>query len=164
MLKKLLVLAALFATACASTPMTPEERAADSARWLARNGERAGVITTASGLQYRVVRSVGEDQPRPAPEDTVIVHYEGTFPRGGVFDSSYERNEPAEFPLNRVIRGWTEGVGLMRVGEEFELFIPPELAYGARGAGEDIPPNQALVFRVELLGIKRADGTEVRAP
>lgn len=170
-LRGLVLLSGLLLAACATTPLTPEEIAVESRAYMTRNSLERGVVTTPSGLQYRVVRAVGAEQPRPQATDIVIVHYEGRFPssgrfdkRGEVFDSSYERGEPAEFPLNRVIRGWTEGVGLMRLGEEYMLYIPPELAYGERGAGADIPPNQALVFKVELLGIKRADGTELMAP
>jgi len=146
--------------ACATKPLTPEERAAESARFLAENGRRAGWTTTASGLQYRVLRAMGEERARATAADTVQVHYEGRFPSGKVFDSSYERGEPAEFELQRVIDGWTEGVALMREGEMYEFAIPPALAYGARGAGEDVPPNQVLLFKVELLAIVATPAVE----
>jgi FKBP-type peptidyl-prolyl cis-trans isomerase len=139
--------------ACASKPLTPEERAAESARFLAANARRAGVTTTASGLQYRVMRAVQDDAARPTARDTVRVHYEGRLPDGEVFDSSYARGAPAAFELARVIDGWTEGLQLMRPGEMYEFFIPPALAYGERGAGGVIAPNQALVFKVELIEI-----------
>lgn len=107
--------------------------------------------TTASGLVYQ---SLKEGQgASPAPTDVVKVHYRGSFPDGKEFDSSYARGEPAEFPLNRVIRCWTEGVGLMKPGGKAKLICPPAIAYGARGAGNVIPPNATLHFEVELLGV-----------
>ncbi|MBI1188200.1 MAG: FKBP-type peptidyl-prolyl cis-trans isomerase [Alphaproteobacteria bacterium] len=154
------LLGAVAAAACASRSMTPEERAAESARFLAENAMRAGVTTTASGLQYRVLRAAATDAARPAAHDTVVVHYEGRLPDGAVFDSSYERGEPATFALARVIDVWTEGVALMRPGEMYEFFVPPALAYGARGAGGVIPPNQALVFKVELIAVLDAPKAE----
>lgn len=147
---------ALALAACASKPLTPEERAAESARFLAANARRAGVTTTASGLQYRVMRAVQGDAACPTASDTVRVHYEGRLPDGAVFDSSYERGAPAEFELARVIEGWSEGLQLMRPGEMYEFFIPPALAYGERGAGDVIAPNQALVFKVELIEVLSA--------
>lgn len=130
---------------------------AAQAAHLAWNAERRGWTTTASGLQYRRVGPARPAGVQPAARDTVVVHYRGTFIDGREFDSSYARNEPAEFPLNRVIRGWTEGVGLMRTGETFEFLIPAELAYGARGTGGgEIPPNSALRFTVELLEVRPA--------
>jgi FKBP-type peptidyl-prolyl cis-trans isomerase len=135
-------------------------RAADNLRagteFLAQNKTKPGVVTTASGLQYEVL-TAGEG-PRPAPEAVVSVHYRGTLLDGTEFDSSIARGEPAEFPLNQVIPGWTEGVGLMNVGSKYRFWIPSELAYGPNGAGEAIPPNSALVFEVELLGIMPAGG------
>ncbi len=112
----------------------------------------ANVQTTASGLQYEVVTE-GQGA-KPKATDTVLVHYRGTFPDGREFDSSYKRNEPISFPLNGVIAGWTEGLQLMSVGSKYKFTIPPQLAYGTRGAGGVIPPNATLLFEVELLEIQ----------
>jgi FKBP-type peptidyl-prolyl cis-trans isomerase len=120
--------------------------------YLAENARRSGVITTDSGLQYEVV-SQGSGA-RPGLQDIVRVHYEGTFINGTVFDSSYQRGEPTEFPVGRVIPGWVEGIQLMSVGSTYRFVIPSNLAYGSPGAGP-IPPNSTLIFRVELLDIVR---------
>jgi FKBP-type peptidyl-prolyl cis-trans isomerase len=142
--------------------LTPEQNRARSEAYLAQVGTQPGVQTTASGLRYRIDRRVSEDIPRPTPADVVAVHYEGRLIDGQVFDSSYERGEPAQFPLGGVIPGWTEGLQLLRPGEAATLWIPQELGYGSRGAGDgEIPAYSALVFRVELLGIQRPDGTTV---
>lgn len=127
------------------------KNAAEGEKFLAENGKREGVTTTASGLQYEVVKKA--DGPKPAATDTVTVHYRGTLLNGKEFDSSYSRNEPTSFPLNGVIPGWTEGLQLMNVGSKFKFFIPSKLAYAERGAGADIGPNSTLVFEVELLSI-----------
>jgi FKBP-type peptidyl-prolyl cis-trans isomerase FkpA/FKBP-type peptidyl-prolyl cis-trans isomerase FklB len=119
--------------------------------FLAENANAQGVVTTDSGLQYKVVRM--GDGARPAATDTVTVHYRGTLLDGTEFDSSYARNEPISFALDRVIPGWTEGLQLMPMGSEFEFYISPELGYGATGGGP-IPPNSALIFKVELLEIQ----------
>lgn len=124
---------------------------ADGEKFLAENGKRAGVVTTASGLQYEVI-SEGNG-PHPNASDTVRCHYEGTLIDGTVFDSSYMRNQPAEFGLRQVIAGWTEGVQLMKVGAKYKFFIPYNLGYGEHGAGNAIPPYAALIFTVELLAI-----------
>lgn len=120
--------------------------------FLEANGKKEGVKTTDSGLQYEVIKE--GDGPKPAATDEVTVHYHGTLIDGKVFDSSVDRGEPATFPLNRVIRGWTEGLQLMAKGSKYRFFIPHDLAYGERGAGEDILPYSTLVFEVELLDIK----------
>lgn len=120
-------------------------------KYLAENGKREGVTQTASGLQYEVLKKA--DGPKPAVTDTVSVHYRGTLINGTEFDSSYKRGEPATFPLQGVIKGWTEALQLMPVGSKWKLVIPSELAYGERGAGSDIGPNETLIFEVELLGI-----------
>jgi len=120
-------------------------------KFLDENKGKDGVKTTASGLQYEVITPA--EGPKPKATDTVTVHYHGTLLDGTVFDSSVERGEPTEFPLNRVIPGWTEGVQLMSVGGKYRFFIPYDLAYGERGSGADIPPFSTLIFEVELLGI-----------
>ena len=120
--------------------------------FLAENKKKDGIKVTESGLQY-IVEKEGEGV-KPKAEDIVKVHYVGTFIDGTEFDSSYSRNEPAEFPVNGVISGWTEALQLMSVGSKYKLFIPSDLAYGERGAGGAIPPNTALIFEVELLEIK----------
>lgn len=117
------------------------------------NARRRGWHTTPSGLQYRLIGRTNPKGTQPVETDTVKVHYRGTLINGTEFDSSYSRNEPAAFPLNRVIKGWTEGVALMREGETYEFLIPADLAYGARRVGEDIPANSALYFTVELLEV-----------
>ncbi|BDY03521.1 FKBP-type peptidyl-prolyl cis-trans isomerase [Ferrimonas sp. YFM] len=124
---------------------------AEGEAFLAENAKKEGVKVTESGLQYKVITE-GEGA-KPAATDTVEVHYRGTLIDGTEFDSSYKRGESISFPLNGVIKGWTEGLQLMNVGSKYELYIPSELAYGERGAGQSIPGNAALVFEVELLGI-----------
>ena len=118
--------------------------------FLAENKEKEGVVTLESGLQYKVITE-GEGK-QPSETDTVKVHYTGTLLDGTVFDSSVERGEPAQFPLNRVIKGWTEGLQLMKEGSKWELYIPSGLAYGPRGSGA-IEPHSTLVFEVELLEV-----------
>lgn len=126
------------------------EGASKGAAYLAENAKKSGVKTTASGLQYEVITE-GKGA-KPQASDTVKVHYEGKLVDGTVFDSSRQRGEPIEFPLNRVIPGWTEGLQLMSKGSRYKLTIPANLAYGEEGAGP-IPPNSVLVFDVELLDI-----------
>ena len=121
-------------------------------KFLAENATKEGVVTTASGLQYKILTEGTGKSPKAT--DTVLVHYAGTLLSGTEFDSSYRRKEPIEFPLNRVIPGWTEGVQLMKEGAKFRFFIPSKLAYGPRGAGRDIGPNETLIFDVELLKVK----------
>ena len=120
--------------------------------YLAENAKKEGVKVTASGLQSEVIKE-GTGK-KPAATDTVSVHYEGTLINGQVFDSSIRRGQPVEFPLNRVIPGWTEGVQLMSVGSKYRFVIPSNLAYGEHGAGGAIGPNETLIFEVELLDIK----------
>jgi FKBP-type peptidyl-prolyl cis-trans isomerase FkpA len=120
--------------------------------FLADNAVKEGVITTASGLQYQVLTA--GTGASPTARDTVVVNYRGTLINGSEFDSSYlAGREPAEFPLNRVIKGWTEGLQLMSEGAKFRFFIPSHLAYGARGAPPDIAPHETLIFEVELLKV-----------
>lgn len=121
-------------------------------KFLADNGKKQGVVTTASGLQYQVIKE--GDGAHPTAESTVKVHYHGTTIEGIVFDSSVERGEPIEFPLNQVIPGWTEGVQLMSKGAKYKFFIPQELAYGSSSPTPVITPYSCLVFEVELLSFE----------
>ncbi|WP_409995559.1 FKBP-type peptidyl-prolyl cis-trans isomerase [Ferrimonas balearica] len=127
------------------------ENVGQGSAFLAENGQKEGVETTASGLQYEVLEK-GEGTVHPGPTDKVKVHYHGTLINGNVFDSSVERGEPISFGLHQVIKGWTEGLQLMVVGDKYRLFIPANLAYGNRGVGS-IPAGSVLIFDVELLGI-----------
>ena len=126
---------------------------AKEAAFLAENAKKPGITVTASGLQYKVL-STGTG-PMPKATDTVKVHYRGTLLDGNEFDSSYKRNQPAVFPLNGVIKGWTEALQLMKVGSKWQVFLPSSLAYGEQGAGQVIGPNATLIFEVELLGIEK---------
>ena len=121
--------------------------------FLEENAKNDSVKVTESGLQYMVLKE--GNGAKPGPTDTVTVHYTGTLIDGKVFDSSVERGEPATFPLNRVIPGWTEGLQLMSEGSKYRLFIPSELAYGEKGAGDDILPNSTLIFDVELIKVTK---------
>ena len=120
--------------------------------FLEKNRKAEGVKETASGLQYKVIRE-GTGK-RPGPTSRVTVNYEGRHINGEVFDSSYKRHKPITFALNRVIKGWTEGLQLMKEGAHYQLFIPPELGYGHRGAGVAIGPSETLIFDVELLKVE----------
>ncbi|MFT6102805.1 MAG: FKBP-type peptidyl-prolyl cis-trans isomerase FklB [Granulosicoccus sp.] len=126
------------------------------AAYLAANAEKEGVVTTESGLQYKEVVA-GDGEETPTANDGVTVNYKGTLIDGTVFDSSYDRGQPASFPVNGVIPGWIEALQLMNVGDKFELTIPSDLAYGSGGTGPVIGPNATLVFEVELLEIARAE-------
>ncbi len=127
------------------------EAKAKGEKFLADNKAKKGVTTTASGLQYEVIKA--GDGPKPVPTDRVNVHYHGTLIDGKVFDSSVERGMPITFGVQEVIKGWTEALQLMPVGSKWRVYIPSTLAYGEQGAGGDIGPNEALIFDVELLGI-----------
>lgn len=135
-----------------------KQQKAEGKIFLEENLKNPAVQTTESGLQYIVLKE--SEGPKPNETDKVKVHYEGTLLDGTVFDSSYERGESIEFPLNQVIRGWTEGVQLMSVGSKYKFFIPYELAYGEQGAGGIIPPYATLIFTVELLDINSASITD----
>ncbi len=128
-----------------------EKNATEGKKFLEENKSKEGVKTTASGLQYKVLKE--GNGPIPKETDTVKVNYRGTTIDGTEFDSSYKRGQPAEFPVNRVIKGWTEALLLMKVGSKYQLYVPAELAYGDRGAGSDIGPNAMLMFDVELISI-----------
>ncbi|GAB4370726.1 MAG: macrophage infectivity potentiator Mip [Deltaproteobacteria bacterium] len=130
-----------------------EKNRKEGEEFLAANAKKEGVITLPSGLQYKVLKS--GNGPSPTLNDTVETNYRGTLIDGTEFDSSYKRGQPATFPVNGVIEGWKEALQKMKVGDKWQLFVPANLAYGERGAGRDIGPNQALIFEVELLGIKK---------
>ena len=130
---------------------TTKINAEKGAEFLAKNETQKGVVTTDSGLQYKIEKE--GDGAIPTETSTVKVHYKGTLLDGTEFDSSYKRGEPATFPANGVIRGWTEALSIMPVGSKWTLYIPSELAYGAQGAGQMIEPNSTLIFEVELLEI-----------
>ena len=128
-----------------------EKNIREAEEFLAANRKKAGVTETPTGLQYEVIENA--EGPKPDRTSKVRVHYTGTLLNGSVFDSSVQRGEPAEFGLNQVIPGWTEGLQLMSEGAKYRFFIPARLAYGERGAPGAIPPNAALIFEVELLKI-----------
>ncbi len=124
-------------------------------KFLEGNKTKQGIVTLKSGLQYKILKKGTGASPKAT--DTVKCHYKGTTIDGKEFDSSYKRGEPATFALNRVIKGWTEGLQLMKEGGKWQFFIPSELAYGERGSGPDIGPNEVLIFEVELLGIEKPE-------
>ncbi|MFA5984146.1 MAG: FKBP-type peptidyl-prolyl cis-trans isomerase [Methylococcaceae bacterium] len=130
---------------------SPEDNKIAGMAFLAENAKKANIVTTPSGLQYEVLTA--GTGATPSASDNVTVHYKGTTIDGKEFDSSYGRGEPATFPLNRVIAGWTEGVQLMKEGAKYRFYIPSELAYGEHGAGP-IAPNATLIFDVELIKIQ----------
>jgi FKBP-type peptidyl-prolyl cis-trans isomerase FklB len=138
------------------------KNAAEGAKFLEENKKKEGVKTTASGLQYKVIKE--GSGPSPKETDTVVTNYRGTLIDGTEFDSSYKRNEPATFQVNRVIKGWIEALQLMKPGAKYQLFIPAALAYGERGAGQTIGPNATLLFEVELLSIAQPSPTPSIAP
>lgn len=138
------------------------KNAAEGEKFLTENKKKDGVKTTTSGLQYKVLKEGSGASPKET--DTVVTNYKGTLIDGTEFDSSYKRNEPASFPVNRVIKGWTEALQLMKPGAKYQLFIPSSLAYGERGAGQLIGPNATLIFDVELLSIKPPEPAATVAP
>jgi FKBP-type peptidyl-prolyl cis-trans isomerase len=138
------------------------KNAAEGEKFLAENKKKEGVKVTASGMQYKVLKE--GTGPMPKETDTVVTNYKGTLIDGTEFDSSYKRGEPASFPVNRVIKGWTEALQMMKTGSKYELVIPANLAYGERGAGREIGPNSTLIFEVELLSIKPPDAPAAAAP
>jgi FKBP-type peptidyl-prolyl cis-trans isomerase FklB len=139
-----------------------EKNATEGEKFLAENKKKEGVKTTPSGLQYKVTKE--GTGPQPKDTDTVTVNYRGTLINGTEFDSSYKRGEPATFPVTGVIKGWTEALELMKVGSKYQLFIPPNLAYGERAMGPDISPNSTLIFEVELVSIKPGASAASPAP
>lgn len=128
-----------------------QSNADDAKKFLEENKSKEGIVVTDSGLQYKIITAGSGDSPKAS--DKVKVHYRGRLIDGTEFDSSYKRGTPAEFPVNGVIKGWTEALQLMKPGGKWELYIPPELAYAERGAGNSIPPNALLIFEVELLEV-----------
>lgn len=158
MARRLLILiAAAVLAACAPPAVQAPDHSAESKAFLVTNAKADGVRTLPSGLQFKVVRNGPEGGLRPREADEVKVHYEGKLVSGQVFDSSYERGQPAALPLRGLIPGWIEALQLMRPGDEWILYVPPELGYGAEDKG-DIPPNSVLIFRIELIGVLPAPG------
>lgn len=137
---------------CGAEAQGADSNRAAGAAFLAENAQREGVVTLPSGLQYEVIEE--GDGATPGRRSTVVVHYSGTLIDGTPFDSSHQRGEPARFPVNRVIPGWTEALRLMQVGDKWRLFIPADLAYGDRGVGPVIAPGSTLIFEVELLEVR----------
>lgn len=137
---------------CGAEAQLAESNRAIGEAFLAENAQREGVVTLPSGLQYEVIEE--GDGATPGRRSTVVVHYSGTLIDGTPFDSSLQRGEPARFPVNRVIPGWTEALRLMKVGDKWRLFIPADLAYGDRGVGPVIAPGSTLIFEVELLAVR----------
>lgn len=129
-----------------------EKNKKEGEAFLAQNKTKEGVITTASGLQYKII--IKGNGKIPTAQDTVVAHYKGTLVDGTEFDNSFKRNEPATFPVTGVIKGWQEALQLMPVGSKWEIYIPSELGYGEQGAGQAIPPGAALIFEIELISIK----------
>ena len=140
----------LIIAAIATTLAIPAFAMANDA--IDKAAKEKGAVKTASGMVYRSIKEGSGHSPKAS--NIVEVNYRGTLTNGTEFDSSYKRNQSAKFPLSRVIPCWTEGVQMMKVGGKAQLVCPPELAYGARGAGADVPPNATLIFEVELLAIK----------
>jgi len=138
-----------------------EKNKAEGEKFLAENAKKEGVKTTDSGLQYEVIKQ--GDGAMPKATDQVKVHYRGTLLDGTEFDSSYSRGQPVTFPLNGVIKGWTEGLQLMKVGSKYRFWLPASLAYGEQGAGDKIAPNATLIFEVELLDIVTPDSGKKKA-
>jgi FKBP-type peptidyl-prolyl cis-trans isomerase FklB len=128
-----------------------ESNLVEGLEFLSENSDKEGVVEMDNGLQYKILNQ--GDGPSPGPDDNVKCHYHGTLIDGTVFDSSVERGQPAVFPVNGVIKGWVEALQMMEVGSKWRLFIPPDLAYGEQGAGNDIGPNSTIIFDVELLEI-----------
>jgi FKBP-type peptidyl-prolyl cis-trans isomerase len=157
MIRKLMICAAA-ALALAACHKNLPDQSGQAQAFLAQNAKQPGIVTLPSGLQYKVVRSGPADGVKPRLGDEVKVHYEGKLIDGAVFDSSYERGQPAAMPLNGLIKGWQEALQLMRPGDEWILYVPPNLGYGAEGAGGIMPPGAALIFRIELIAVLPGPG------
>ena len=158
MLRRLTIVAATAALALAGCHKTLPDQSSQAEAFLAKTAKQPGVHVLPSGLQFVVVRSGPADGLRPQLGDEVKVNYEGKLIDGRVFDSSYQRGQPAAMPLKGLIKGWQEALQLMRPGDEWLLYVPPQLGYGKEGAGGVIPPGAALIFRIELLGVLPAEG------
>jgi FKBP-type peptidyl-prolyl cis-trans isomerase len=157
----IVALAAAVALAACHGPVKPAaDQSAQAKTFLARNAQEPGVHTLPDGLQFKIVHEGPKDGLRPQLGDEVKVNYEGKLAANGkVFDSSYERGQPAAMPLKGLIRGWQEALQLMRPGDEWILYVPPALGYGAEGAGDgEIPPGAALIFRIELIDVLPGPG------
>jgi len=152
-----LLLAACNRGAATADPAQLAKAAAEAKTYMDTNAKAAGVQTLPSGVQYKIVRSGPATGLKPGPNDEVKVHYEGKLVDGTVFDSSYERGQPAAMPLPALIPAWKEALQLMRPGDEWTLYVPPAQGYGEEGAGE-IPPNSVLIFRIELIDVLPAPG------
>ena len=150
----LAIAAALCAGAAQAQPAAPA--AASPAEFMARTAKEPGVTSLPSGLEYKIVTSGPAGGPSPKPGDIIKVHYEGKLTNGQVFDSSFERGKPVLMPLEGLVPAWMEALPKMKVGDEWTLYVPPQLGYGPAGAGP-IPPNAVLIFRVKLLGLLSAD-------
>jgi peptidylprolyl isomerase/FKBP-type peptidyl-prolyl cis-trans isomerase FklB len=154
----LCALAALSLAACGKSkdaaPVAPDANLAAGRAFLATNAKAPGVVTLPDGLQYKVVKSGPTTVPSPRPQDLVKVHYEGKLLDGTVFDSSYERGQPAVFPLKGLVPAWVTALQLMHPGDEWTLWVPSELGYGAEDKGA-VPPNSVMVFRIELIDVAR---------
>lgn len=157
-----LALAVLLLAACgAKGPDTAqlEKASAEAKAYMTTNAKAEGVKALPSGVQYKIVRSGPPGGLKPGPQDEVKVHYEGKLVSGQVFDSSYERGQPAAMPLPALIPAWKEALQQMRPGDEWILYVPPEMGYGSEGAGGgEIPPNSVLIFRIELIDVLPAPG------
>ena len=151
--------AALALSACGPSQKQKQSLEAANA-FMAANAKQPGVVTLADGLQYKVVRSGPADGAKPAPIDTVTVNYEGKLVNGEVFDSSYERHEPATFPLQGLVPAWQEALVMMRPGDEWTLYVPPSLGYGAEDKGP-IPGNSVMIFRIALIDV---ESMKIQAP
>lgn len=157
------LLAALALVACSRgadvSPADLEKSAAEAKSFMTTNASAEGVQALPSGVQYKIVRSGPATGLKPGPNDEVKVHYEGKLASGKIFDSSYERGAPAAMPLPALIPAWKEALQLMRPGDEWVLYVPPEMGYGEEGAGGgEIPPNSVLIFRIELIDVLPAPG------
>ncbi|MBC6983611.1 FKBP-type peptidyl-prolyl cis-trans isomerase [Caulobacter sp. 17J80-11] len=163
-MRKALAVFALAAALSACGPKVDPAAAAaglaEAKAFFAKNAKAEGVRTLPDGLQYKVVRSGAPDAPKPDVNDEVKVHYEGALLNGEVFDSSFERGSPETFELAGLVKAWQEAIPMMRVGDEWILYVPPELGYGEEGSPPTIPPNATLVFRIELLGVLPHAGGE----
>jgi peptidylprolyl isomerase/FKBP-type peptidyl-prolyl cis-trans isomerase FklB len=155
-----IALAALTLAACHPKPVVAADESGAAKTFLAQNAKQPGVQVLPDGLQFKIVRSGPANGLRPHPQDEVKVNYEGKLIDGKVFDSSYERGQPAAMPLKGLIKGWVEALQLMRPGDEWILYVPPELGYGAEGAGGgEIPGGAALIFRIELIDVLPGPGS-----